>query len=53
MKKLDEKTLALLSLLVIPGVLSMSLFPDSIIKIIPILMCLIGGLSFGLLIKLK
>lgn len=48
--KLSKKTLSILSLLIIPGILSMPLFNDYLI-ILPITMCFIGGLSFGTLLS--
>ena len=50
MEKLDNKTLSVLSLLIIPGILSMPVFWGSHLNLIPISMCAIGGLSFGTLI---
>lgn len=46
-----KKILSLLSLLVIPGILLMPYF-NEYFKIIPILMCLIGGISFGGILKI-
>jgi hypothetical protein len=50
MEKLDNKTLSLLSLLIIPGILLMPVFWDSHLVLLPTSMCGIGGLSFGKLI---
>lgn len=50
MKNLDNKTLFLLTLLMIPGILLMPAFWDSHLILITIAMCAIGGLSFGTLI---
>lgn len=46
MESLDKKTLSLLSLLILPGILTMSLFT---IKLIPIVMCYVGGYALGTL----
>jgi hypothetical protein len=50
MENLNKRTLSLLSLLIIPGILLMPLFWESHLILIPISMCSIGGLSFGSLI---
>lgn len=42
--------LALISLLIIPGILFMPIIPKSF-AIIPIIICLIGGLAFGSLLN--
>lgn len=49
MKNIDNKTLSLLSLLMIPGILSFPLFSDGLV-LIPAFMCAIGGYSFGTLV---
>jgi len=50
MEKLDNKTLSVLSLLIIPGLLLMPVFWNSHLVLLSISMCAIGGLSFGTLI---
>jgi hypothetical protein len=50
MEKLDNKTLSLLSLLIIPGILLMPVFWSNHLVLLSISMCVIGGLSFGTLI---
>ena len=50
MEKLDNKTLSVLSLLIIPGILLMHVFWNSHLVLLAISMCVIGGLSFGTLI---
>lgn len=50
MKELDNKTLSVLSLLIIPGILLMPVFWSSNLVLLSISMCAIGGLSFGTLI---
>ena len=50
MEKIDNKTLSLLSLLTIPGILLMPLFWNSYLVLLSISMCAIGGISFGTLI---
>lgn len=50
MKNIDNKTLSVLSLLIIPGILLMPVFWGSPLIILSILMSFIGGLSFGTLI---
>lgn len=49
---ISKKTLSLLSLLIIPGILLMPIFPDYL-KIIPALMCAIGGIGLGALTSKK
>jgi len=53
MHYLNKKTLSLLSLLIIPGILSMPLFMHTSLLILPIAMCSIGGMAFGTLISKK
>lgn len=53
MGNLNKKTLSLLSLLSIVGILSMPLFMKTDFIIIPMMMCLIGGVSFGMLLRNK
>jgi hypothetical protein len=50
MEKLDNKTLSVLSLLAIPGILLMPVFWSSYLVLLPTSMCAIGGLSFGTLL---
>lgn len=50
MEKIDNKTLSILSLLIIPGTLLMPVFWSSHLVLLSISMCAIGGLSFGTLI---
>lgn len=50
MKKLYNKKLSVLSLLTIPGVLSMPVFFGSHLFLLPILMYIIGSFSFGALV---
>lgn len=47
--ELDNKTLSFLSLLIIPGILLITFFNDHLI-LLPLSMCIIGGLSFGTLL---
>jgi hypothetical protein len=49
-EKLGNKTLSLLSLLIIHGILLMHVFWSSHLVLLSISMCAIGGLSFGILI---
>ena len=51
MESLSRRALSFLSLLVIVGVLSMPLFRKTNFIIIPMIMCLIGGISFGTLVR--
>lgn len=51
--ELDNKTLSILSLLTIPGILLMPVFGGSHLILLPISMCIIGGFSFGILIGKK
>jgi len=53
MEKLDNTTLSLLSILIIPGVLLMPYFWDNHLILISIAMCAIGGLAFGTLVGRK
>jgi hypothetical protein len=53
MEKLDNKTLSVLSLLIIPGILLMPVFWNSHLVLLSISMCCVGGLSFGTLIGRK
>jgi hypothetical protein len=50
MEKLNNKRLSLLSLSSILGILLMPIFWGGYLIVIPISMCVIGGLSFGVLI---
>ena len=52
-ENIDNKTLAILSLLIIPGVLFMPYFWNSHLVLLTISMCSIGGISFGTLIGRK
>ena len=47
MEQLNNRTLAILSLLVIPGILLMPMFIHSYVVIIPIIWCFVGGVSCG------
>ena len=47
---IDNKTLSMLSLLVIPGILSMPMFFNNHLILLSMTMCCIGGLSLGSLI---
>jgi hypothetical protein len=47
----NKKTLSLLSLLIIPGILLFPVLFHSIYIILPILMCIVGGYSFGCLLR--
>ena len=51
MESLSRRSLSFLSLLVIVGVLSMPLFRKTNFIIIPMIMCLIGGIAFGTLVR--
>lgn len=51
MESLSRRALSFLSLLVIVGVLSMPLFRKTNFIIIPMIMCLIGGIAFGTLVR--
>jgi len=51
MENLSRRALSFLSLLVIVGTLSMPLFRKTELIIIPMIMCLIGGISFGTLVR--
>ncbi len=51
MESLSRRLLSFLSLLVIVGVLSMPVFLNSDFIIIPMIMCLIGGIAFGTLVR--
>jgi hypothetical protein len=53
MKKLDNKTLSVLSLLIIPGILLMPVFWSSHLVLLSISMCSFGGISFGTLLGRK
>ena len=53
MENLDNKTLSVLSLLIIPGILLMPVFWDSHLVLLSISMCSIGGISFGTLLGRK
>jgi hypothetical protein len=53
MENLDNKTLSVLSLLIIPGILLMPLFWNSHLVLLSISMCFIGGFSFGTLTAKK
>lgn len=45
MEQLNNRTLAILSLLVIPGILLMPMFIHSYVVIIPIIWCFVGKVS--------
>lgn len=49
---MTRKQLALMTLLIIPGILSMP-YVSKQLSFIPILMCLIGGFAFGRLLSKK
>ena len=51
MENLSKRTLSFLSLLVIVGILSMPYFNKTDFIFIPMIMCLIGGISFGTLVR--
>lgn len=51
MEKLSKRTLSYLSLLVIVGTLSMPSFSKTDFIFIPMIICLIGGIAFGTLIR--
>jgi hypothetical protein len=53
MSNLGKKTLALLSLLVIFGILSIQFFYNTPMVLISYLMCGIGGYAFGTLLAKK
>ena len=53
MENLDNKTLSVLSLLCIPGILLMPVFWSSHLVLLSISMCAIGGISFGTLMGKK
>jgi len=50
MKKIDNKTLSILSLLIIPGILLMPVFWNGHLVLLSISMCAIGGISLGSLV---
>jgi hypothetical protein len=50
MEKISNKTLSILSLLMIIGILTMPLFYKIGLVLIPSFLCFIGGISFGILI---
>lgn len=52
MTNISNKTLSILSLLIIPGLLTIDLFEDGLV-LIPFTMCAISGLSFGTLLGRK
>ena len=51
MENLSRRTLSFLSLLVIVGILSIPYFNKTYFIFIPMIMCLIGGISFGTLVR--
>lgn len=51
MNKISTKTLSWLSLMIIPSVLMMPYFRHSYFILIPMLMCLVGGISFGIILR--
>lgn len=52
MSKIDNRTLSVLSMLMIPGILTFPLLTGGLI-LIPTAMCAIGGYSLGILIGRK